>query len=32
MASLQDREGVKLLLSPIKGIFPRMKKVWVDSA
>lgn len=32
IASLQDREGVKLLLSPIKGVFPRMKKVWVDSA
>jgi putative transposase len=32
VADLQDREGVKLLLEPIKGIFPRMKKVWVDSA
>jgi len=32
IASLQDREGVKLLLEPIKGVFPRMKKVWVDSA
>jgi putative transposase len=30
IASLQDREGVKLLLSPIKGVFPRLKKVWVD--
>jgi putative transposase len=30
--NLQDREGVKLLLGPIKGVFPRMKKVWVDSA
>src|SRR5712692_9762238 len=32
VASLQDREGVPLLLSPIKGRFPRMKKVWVDQA
>ncbi len=31
VANLQDREGVPLLLEPIKGIFPRMKKVWVDS-
>jgi putative transposase len=30
VANLQDRESVKLLLEPIKGIFPRMKKVWVD--
>lgn len=30
-ADIQDREGVPLLLEPIKGIFPRMKKVWVDS-
>jgi transposase len=30
VASLQDREGVPLLLEPIKGVFPRMKKVWVD--
>ncbi len=29
-ASLQDRESVPLLLEPIKGVFPRMKKVWVD--
>src|SRR2546425_3863907 len=32
VASLQDREGVQLLLEPIKGVFPRMKKVWVDQA
>jgi putative transposase len=32
VASLQDRESVPLLLEPIKGLFPRMKKVWVDSA
>ncbi len=31
VANLQDREGVPLLLEPIKGIFPQMKKVWVDS-
>jgi putative transposase len=29
-ADLQDREGVGLLLEPIKGVFPRLKKVWVD--
>ena len=31
-ANLQDREGVPLLLEPIQGVFPRMKKVWVDQA
>jgi len=29
-ADIQDREGVKLLLSPIKELFPQMKKVWAD--
>jgi putative transposase len=29
-ADMQDREGVKLLLEPIKGVFARMKKVWVE--
>ncbi len=29
-ANIQDREGVPLLLAPIKGVFPRMKKVRVD--
>ena len=29
-ANIQDREGVPLLLAPIKGVFPRMNKVWVD--
>ncbi len=29
-ADIQDRQGVPLLLEPIKGLFPRMKKVWVD--
>jgi putative transposase len=31
VASLQDRQGVKLLLEPIQGVFPRLSKVWVDS-
>ncbi len=31
-ANIQDREGVKLLLEPIKGRFPRISKVWVDNA
>jgi transposase len=30
VANIQDREGVKLLLEPLKGAFPRMKKVWLD--
>ena len=30
VANIQDREGVRLLLEPIKGVFPRMKKVWRD--
>jgi transposase len=30
VANMPDREGVKLLLEPLKGIFPRMKKVWLD--
>jgi transposase len=30
VANIQDREGVKLLLEPLKGEFPRMKKVWLD--
>ena len=29
-ADIQDRQGVPLLLEPIKGLFPRMKKVWAD--
>src|SRR5215469_3359049 len=32
LASREHREGVKLLLEPIKGVFPCMQKVWVDSA
>jgi putative transposase len=30
-ANIQDREGVKLLLEPIKGRFPRINLVWVDN-
>jgi hypothetical protein len=30
VANIQDREGVKLVLEPLKGVFPRMKKVWLD--
>jgi putative transposase len=30
-ADIQDREGVPLLLEPVKGQFPRMEKVWVDN-
>jgi putative transposase len=30
VANLQDRESVPLLLEPIKGVFARMNKVWVD--
>jgi putative transposase len=30
-AKLQDREGVPLLLEPVKGQFPRIEKVWVDN-
>jgi putative transposase len=32
VANLQDREGVKLLLEPVKGRFEHMEKVWVDQA
>lgn len=31
VASLQDRQGVPLLLEPIQGVFPRLSKGWVDS-
>jgi transposase len=30
-ANLHDREGAKLLLEPLKGEFPRVAKIWVDS-
>jgi len=29
-ANIQDQPGVPLLFEPIKGLFARMKKVWVD--
>ncbi len=31
VANIQARAGVRLLLAPVKGVFPRMQKVWVDS-
>ena len=31
-ADLQDHEGGKLLLVPLKGRFPRLKLIWADSA
>jgi putative transposase len=31
-ASLHDKEGAKLLLAPLAKQFPRMAKVWGDSA
>ena len=30
-ADIQDREGVKFLLEPLKGRFPRISLVWVDN-
>jgi transposase len=30
-ADLQDRAGAKLLLDPIKGVFPRMQRLWADT-
>jgi putative transposase len=32
VANLQDRESVPWLVEPIKGVFPRRKKVWVEEA
>jgi transposase len=29
-ADIQDRAGAKLLLGPIKGLFPRLEKLWAD--
>lgn len=29
-ANIQDRQGVPLLLDPVKRRFPRLNKVWVD--
>lgn len=31
-ASIQDQEGGKQLLKPLKGCFPRLKLIWADSA
>src|SRR5689334_17907038 len=31
-ANLQDHDGGKLLLAPLKGLFPRLKHIWADSA
>jgi transposase len=31
-ASLQDHDGGKELLAPLKGLFPRLKLIWADSA
>ncbi len=31
-ANIQDHVGGKLLLSPLRGVFPRLKLIWADSA
>lgn len=31
-ANIQDHNGGKLLLFPLKGCFPRLKLIWADSA
>lgn len=31
-ANLQDQDGGKVLLAPLKGLFPRLKLIWADSA
>ena len=31
-ANLQDHDGGKELLAPIKGLFPRLKLIWAESA
>ena len=30
-ADIQDEQGAKLLLAPLKGVFPRLKLIWADS-
>ena len=30
-ATITDRQGAKLLLSPLKPVFPRLKLIWADS-
>jgi putative transposase len=29
-AAIQDRDGAKLLLDKVKGLFPRLQKIWAD--
>jgi putative transposase len=31
-ASVQDRDGARLLLAPLQEDFPRLEKIWADSA
>jgi hypothetical protein len=31
-ATLQDHDGGKELLAPLKGLFPRLKRIWAESA
>ena len=31
-ASITDRQGAKLLLAPLKEVFPRLSHIWADSA
>jgi putative transposase len=30
-ANIQDRDGAKLVLEPVKGVFPRLKLIWADA-
>jgi transposase len=32
VANFQDHDGGKLLLAPLKDLFPRLKLIWADSA
>src|SRR5689334_5408773 len=31
-ANVQDRDGARLLLAPLQELFPRLEKIWADSA
>ena len=31
-ANVQDRDGARLLLAPLSELFPRLEKLWADSA
>jgi len=31
-ADIQDAQGGKLLLAPLRGVFPRLQLIWADSA